>query len=63
MTTLLRLQNVSLAYGVHALLDHTDFQIESGERIGLIGRNGEGKSTLLKLCAGRIRPDDGEIWR
>ncbi len=63
MSTLLTLKNVSLAYGVHPLLDQAEFSIESGERVGLIGRNGEGKSTLLRLCADRIDPDDGEIWR
>ncbi len=63
MTALLTFKQVSLAYGVHSLLDHAEFRIESGERIGLIGRNGEGKSTLLHLCAGHILPDDGEIQR
>jgi len=63
MTTLLQLKHVSLAYGVPPLLDQAEFAIESGERVGLIGRNGEGKSTLLKLCAGDIQADEGEIWR
>ena len=63
MNSLLTLKNVSLAYGIHPLLDRSEFSIESGERVGLIGRNGEGKSTLLKLCAGDIQPDEGEIWR
>ncbi|BCX88589.1 ABC transport system ATP-binding/permease protein [Methylomarinovum tepidoasis] len=63
MTTLLTIKNVSLAYGAHPLLDRAELAIETGERIGLIGRNGEGKSTLLRLCAGQIEADDGEIWR
>ncbi len=63
MTALLTFKHVSLAYGAHPLLDGAELTIEAGERIGLIGRNGEGKSTLLKLCAGRILPDDGEIRR
>ncbi len=63
MSTLLTLKNVSLAYGVHHLLDRAELTITTGERIGLIGRNGEGKSTLLKLCAGQIQPDSGDLWR
>ncbi len=60
---LIRLSGVSLAFGGHPLLDKIDFQIESGERVALIGRNGEGKSTLIKLIAGLISADEGEVWR
>ncbi|MCK5886416.1 MAG: ATP-binding cassette domain-containing protein [Alcanivorax sp.] len=60
---LIRLSGVSLAFGSHALLDKVDFHIQPGERIGLIGRNGEGKSTLIRLIAGSITADDGEVWR
>ena len=60
---LLRLSNVSIAYGTHALLKHADFQLDAGERVGLLGRNGEGKSTLMKIIAGDTLPDDGDIWR
>ncbi|TRW92120.1 ATP-binding cassette domain-containing protein [Candidatus Methylobacter oryzae] len=60
---LLRLSNVSIAYGTHALLNNADFQLDAGERVGLLGRNGEGKSTLMKIIAGNIQPDHGEIWR
>ncbi len=60
---LIRLNNVSIAYGTHSLLDHSDFQLDPGERVGLLGRNGEGKSTLMKIMAGHVKPDDGEIWR
>jgi ATP-binding cassette subfamily F protein uup len=56
---LLTLLNAQLAFGHVALLDHTDFSLETGERIGLIGRNGAGKSSLLKILAGLERPDDG----
>ncbi|MGZ4968635.1 MAG: ATP-binding cassette domain-containing protein [Methylobacter sp.] len=60
---LLRLSNVSIAYGTHALLNNADFQLDAGERVGLLGRNGEGKSTLMKIIAGNIQPDHGEIWQ
>jgi ATP-binding cassette subfamily F protein uup len=61
--TLLRLDNVSLAYGHIPLLSHADFQIDAGERVCLIGRNGTGKSTLLRVITGAAQPDEGEIWR
>ncbi len=60
---LLRLSNVSIAYGTHALLNNADFQLDAGERVGLLGRNGEGKSTLMKIIAGNIQPDHGDIWQ
>jgi len=56
---LITLLNAQLAYGHVALLDDTQFVLESSERIGLIGRNGTGKSSLLKILAGMERPDDG----
>jgi ATP-binding cassette subfamily F protein uup len=52
-----------MAYGTHALLDQAKFQLDPGERVGLLGRNGEGKSTLMKIIAGDIQADSGEIWR
>ena len=61
--TLLRLDNVSLAYGHLPLLAHVDFQIEPGERVCLVGRNGAGKSTLFRVITGAAPPDEGEIWR
>lgn len=57
------LDNASLAYGHHALLDHAAFQLDAGERVGLIGRNGAGKSSLLKVIAGTAKLDDGTVWR
>ena len=56
---LITLLNAQLAFGHVALLDHADFALESGERIGLIGRNGAGKSSLLKILAGLEKADDG----
>ena len=60
---LITLDHVSLAYGHHPLLDRVGLVIEPGERVCLLGRNGEGKSTLLKLIAGELQPDEGEVWR
>ena len=57
------LDNASLAFGHHALLDKASFQLDPGERVGLIGRNGAGKSSLLKVIAGEIKLDDGNVWR
>lgn len=60
---LLTLTNAHLAYGHHALLDGVDFMVDAGERIGLIGRNGGGKSSLLKVVMGEATLDDGVLWR
>lgn len=60
---LIRLNNVSIAYGTHALLDNAEFQLDPGEKVGLLGRNGEGKSTLMKIIAGKVHADNGEVWR
>ena len=57
------LDRACLAYGHVALLDHAALQIDAGERVGLIGRNGSGKSSLLKALAGLGALDDGEVWR
>src|SRR5687768_12027948 len=53
------LSNAQLAFGHVALLDHAEFSLEPAERVGLIGRNGTGKSSLLKIIAGISRLDDG----
>ena len=59
---LLRLKKVSIAFGTHAILKQAEFQLEDGERVGLLGRNGEGKSTLMKVVMRQIQADEGEIW-
>jgi ABC transport system ATP-binding/permease protein len=56
-------KQLSLAFGDVKLLDAIDFSIDAGERIALVGRNGTGKSSLLKIIAGQIKPDDGEAAR
>jgi ATP-binding cassette subfamily F protein uup len=60
---ILRLDHISLAYGHLPLLAHVDFQIEAGERVSLVGRNGTGKSTFLRVISGAALPDEGQIWR
>jgi ATP-binding cassette subfamily F protein uup len=60
---LLSLQNIHIAFGGPPLLDGVTLQIEPGERICLVGRNGQGKSTLLKIVSGELEPDEGEIVR
>jgi ABC transport system ATP-binding/permease protein len=60
---LIQLSQISLAYGHVPLLDHVDLVIEPGERIGLIGRNGTGKSSLLRVIEGVAAADDGKAWR
>jgi len=59
---LLRLKKVSIAFGTHSLLNKAEFQLEEGERVGLLGRNGEGKSTLMKIVMRQINADEGEVW-
>jgi len=58
---LITLLNAQLAFGHVPLLDHTDFSLEACERVGLIGRNGTGKSSLLKILGGLEKPDDGTL--
>ncbi len=60
---LLTLADAQLAFGHLPLLDHADFALEAGERVGLIGRNGTGKSSLLKVLAGLERLDEGVLQR
>ena len=60
---LIGMRDVCWGFDEQPLLDNVSFQIEKGERVCLVGRNGVGKSTLLKLLNGKILPDRGEIWR
>ena len=59
---LLRLDKVSLTYGSRPLLDQASLQLDEGERVALVGRNGEGKSSLLQLLRGAAEPDHGTVW-
>jgi len=58
---LITLRDAELAYGLHPLLDRAQLTVQEGERIGLIGRNGTGKSSLLKVITGLAPLDDGEL--
>src|SRR5688572_25878019 len=60
---LLTLDHISTAFGHVPLLDDASLQIDPGERIAIVGRNGTGKSTLLKIIAGDLEPDAGTLWR
>jgi ATP-binding cassette subfamily F protein uup len=60
---LITIQDAELAFGLQPLLDRAALTVDDGERIGLIGRNGTGKSSLLAVLAGTARLDDGEVKR
>ena len=59
---LLRLDSVHLQYGTQVILDQVSLSITKGEKLGLLGRNGTGKTTLLKVLAGELSSDSGERW-
>ncbi len=59
---LIRLDDLQLAVGTQVLFDHISLALKRGEKIGLLGRNGTGKSTLLKVIAGEARVDAGSVW-
>lgn len=61
--SILRLRNISVSFGGPAVIDTISLSIDVGERVCLLGRNGTGKSTLMKVIAGEILPDSGEIER
>ena len=59
---LLSLDQACLQYGTHVLLDKVEFNLNPGDRVGLLGRNGAGKSTLMKVIRGDINLESGERW-
>ena len=59
---LVSLDHISLAFGHSPLLDDISFQLEPRERVCVIGRNGTGKSTLLRILSGDQAPDSGSVW-
>ena len=63
MASLLNLLDVSLHFGGPAILEKINFQVDSGERVCLLGRNGAGKSTLMKVIMGDMKPDTGDVFR
>ena len=60
---ILELKNLTLALGGPAILQDVNLRVEKGERASLLGRNGEGKTTLLRIMSGELKPDGGEILR
>ena len=60
---LITLDHIAHAYGHLPLLDDATLQVEPGERVAIIGRNGTGKSTLLQILSGELQPDSGTVWR
>ncbi len=60
---LVALDHISIAYGHLPLLDDASLQVDAGERVCVIGRNGTGKSTLLQIISGDVTPDAGTVWR
>ena len=59
---LLSLDQACLQYGTHVLLDKVEFNLNPGDRVGLLGRNGAGKSTLMKVIRGDIVLESGKRW-
>lgn len=62
-TALISADEVAIDYGQHLVLDHASLAIHEGERVGMVGRNGSGKTTFLKILAGELKPDSGEVVR
>ena len=63
MSAVFSARAVSVSYGAQNILDEAALVVQEGERVGLLGRNGTGKSTFLKIVAGAMEPDSGEIVR
>ena len=60
---LFRLSDLSLAFGEHVLLDRVSLTVHKGEKIGILGQNGAGKSTFMKVLLGEQHADSGDLWR
>jgi ATP-binding cassette subfamily F protein uup len=60
---LVTLDRISMAFGHLPLLTEVSLQIDSKERVAVVGRNGSGKSTLLQIVSGDLTPDEGTVWR
>ena len=58
---ILQCRNIKKDFGIHQVLKSIDFDLEEGERVGLVGKNGAGKTTLINIIAGRLKPDSGQI--
>ena len=58
---LLAIDNISKAYGDNQVLNNVSFTLDTGQKIGLVGANGVGKSTLLKIIVGEVEPDSGSV--
>ncbi|UQN05535.1 ABC-F family ATP-binding cassette domain-containing protein [Deinococcus sp. QL22] len=63
MSTLLTAESISLAFGERAVLSGVSLNVQEGERVALLGRNGVGKTSLLRVLTGELIPDEGELWR
>ncbi len=63
MPTILSASEITVRYGDRTILDNTTLGIQEGERLGLVGRNGAGKTTFLRILAGLQNPDTGEVAR
>ena len=59
MSHLLGAESISITFGTRTVLEDVTLGIDEGDRIGIVGRNGDGKSTLMKLLAQRMQPDTG----
>jgi ABC transport system ATP-binding/permease protein len=60
---LLSLLDINLSFGGPTVLENLNFQVDPGERVCLLGRNGTGKTTLMRVIAGEIQPDTGDVFR
>ncbi|WP_309072849.1 ATP-binding cassette domain-containing protein, partial [Arthrobacter sp.] len=63
MAHLLGAENISVTFATRTVLDGVTLGLEEGDRIGMVGRNGDGKSTLMRLLAQRTTPDDGRVTK